>query len=82
MVSGRNSPSELLSGADVEDAGLLSGRRKKFSSWYAPSTSLLPFVFDFNVTTMFSSHLAHLYRSIPEFYALRSTVPRSSSRSS
>ncbi|KAI0283685.1 Ctr copper transporter family-domain-containing protein [Russula aff. rugulosa BPL654] len=32
VVSGRNSPSELLSGADVEDAGLLSGRRKKLSS--------------------------------------------------
>ena len=35
VVSGRSSPSEL-SGVDVEDAGLLSGRRKKFSSWYAP----------------------------------------------
>jgi copper transporter 1 len=34
VVSGRSSPSEL-SGADVEDAGLLSGRRKKLSSWYA-----------------------------------------------
>lgn len=31
VVSGRSSPSEL-SGADVEDAGLLSGRRKKLSS--------------------------------------------------
>jgi hypothetical protein len=34
VVSGRSSPSEL-SGADVEDAGLLSGRRKKLSPWYA-----------------------------------------------
>jgi solute carrier family 31 (copper transporter), member 1 len=31
VASGRSSPSEL-SGADVEDAGLLSGRRKKLSS--------------------------------------------------
>jgi copper transporter 1 len=34
VVSGRSSPSEL-SGADIESAGLLSGRRKKLSSWYA-----------------------------------------------
>jgi hypothetical protein len=37
VASGRNSPSEL-SGADVEDAGLLSGRRKKLSSRYAYAT--------------------------------------------
>jgi hypothetical protein len=54
-VSGRSSPSEL-SGADVEDAGLLSGRRKKLSSWYAPQLSSLTFAFDRNLATVFSSH--------------------------
>jgi solute carrier family 31 (copper transporter), member 1 len=33
VVSGRSSPE--LSGPDIEDAGLLSGRRKKLSNWYA-----------------------------------------------
>ena len=75
VVSGRSSPE--LSGADIEDAGLLSGRRKKLSNWYAltpPCRNTL------DVTVPMIS-LAHPSRSTPGFYVLCSTVPRSSCRS-
>ena len=47
-MSGRSSPPEL-SGEDVEDAGLLSGRRKKLLSWYAPHITSHTFTFDLDL---------------------------------